>query len=250
MKKTATIDKAKTFKLLLSEVFPKAIQGKEQADPKLLTQWESDPEAGCCRAWAGYLSTAADREIQTNPNLDGFGENIELLGSGRFSPKVRAVREGLRLFWDTGDRSELSKAAAGLRLEVDTERQRADIAEFLPSDDKTVGDPKAKITKEEANIKAREILKNIPTEKRKKIPYRKYAKMIGCSKTTANELPALRAEKGDSDKAAKPKVVRLTHESEKIIGIGKKNEVLEQVIAEQKQDDREDQRQARIFRSK
>lgn len=101
---------------------------------------------------------------------------------------------------------------------------------------------RSKITKAEANMKARDILKKDP-----EITGRELAQKIGCSNGLISELPAWRAVQEQRKKGRKPKKRRLTNRMLKVAGTGKKDQVLKELILEQQADEKEDDRQAKLY---
>jgi hypothetical protein len=88
---------------------------------------------------------------------------------------------------------------------------------------KTADDAEPKITKREANIKAREILKNMSDADIKKLTCRELGVLVGCSKSLADELPVFKAvqEALGKGKYSKPKEIRLSRKLEAVTGTGR-----------------------------
>jgi len=103
---------------------------------------------------------------------------------------------------------------------------------------------KQKITKKEANIRARKILKKKPL-----IKSRELAKEIPCSIGLVPKLPAWKAVMEQRRKGRKPKKIRLTNKMLSITGTDKKNETINRLMIEQQADMQEDDRQAKLFLS-
>ncbi|MFC1781118.1 hypothetical protein ACFLZ8_02505 [Planctomycetota bacterium] len=106
-----------------------------------------------------------------------------------------------------------------------------------------------KIIKKEANVRARQLLKETPTWD---WTCRKLAEQIPCSLGWIPYLPAWRAyhEKRQELKRNKTiKTVSISEELNAVLGSGDKDEVLKQLIAEQEGDQREDARQAKLYLS-
>jgi len=100
---------------------------------------------------------------------------------------------------------------------------------------------KTKISKEEANVRARRLLTETPTWD---WTARMLAKQI--------PLPAWRAyheRRQELQRKGTIKTVSLTDTMEAVLGKGDKDEVLNQLIAEQEDDDRKDGRQAKLYLS-
>lgn len=92
-----------------------------------------------------------------------------------------------------------------------------------------------KITKEEANVRARELIKENPN-----YTIRKLAEKIPCSTGLASQLPACKALQEYKKKTfgnRRPKVIPLTKELEACLG--SKDDQLQQLIAEQAEDDKQ-----------
>jgi len=103
-----------------------------------------------------------------------------------------------------------------------------------------------KITKDEANVRARQLLKETPTWD---WTCRKLAKLIPCPLAWIPYLPVWRAyhEKRKELRSKTIKTVSLSDELEAVLGEGEKDEVLKQLIAEQEGEEREDERRARLY---
>ena len=102
-----------------------------------------------------------------------------------------------------------------------------------------------KITEEEANVRARELIKENPN-----YTIRKLAEKIPCSIGLVQQLLAWRALQEYKKKMfgnQRPKVIPLTKELEACLG--SKDEQLNQLIAEQEKEKRQDERQARLYLS-
>jgi len=102
-----------------------------------------------------------------------------------------------------------------------------------------------KITKEEANVRARELLKENPN-----YPARQLAEKIPCSVGLVSELPAWKALQEYKKKtfgSPRPKIIPLTKELEACLG--SEDDQLQQLFAEQEKDQRQDARQARLYLS-
>jgi superfamily I DNA and RNA helicase len=111
----------------------------------------------------------------------------------------------------------------------------------------TVG--KAKMTKEEVNVRVRQILKEILSWD---WTVRKLAERIGCSTGLISECPAWKAYKERRDQVRKQgtiKTVSLTSEMEAVLGTGDRDETLNQLIAEQEEEGRQDASQAKLYLS-
>jgi hypothetical protein len=92
---------------------------------------------------------------------------------------------------------------------------------------------------EEANAKAMELAKADPSFVQR--PLREWADAIGCSEGLVAKLTLWRATmkrtgRGKEDTGPAPKVVSLTDGLDAVTGAGDRNEVLEQLIAEQEAD--------------
>jgi hypothetical protein len=108
---------------------------------------------------------------------------------------------------------------------------------------------KPKISKEEANVRVRELLRETPTWD---WTTRKLAEQIPCSLGWISYLPAWRAyheKRKELRRAGTIKTVSLSDEFEAVLGTGKKDNVLNQLIAEQEKDQRQDARQAKLYLS-
>ena len=110
-----------------------------------------------------------------------------------------------------------------------------------------------RITEDEANVKAREILKKMKDEGLQRLTDRDLGELIGCSGSLANGLPAWKAVKQRLGKTRdgrhkKPKTVHLTEDMEHLVGTGEKDEVLKKLIREQDAEDRKDEHDAKVFR--
>ncbi len=106
-----------------------------------------------------------------------------------------------------------------------------------------------KITKAEANVRARQLLMETPTWD---WTCRKLAKLIPCALAWIPNLPAWRAyhEKRQELRGNKTiDTVSLSEEVEAVLGEGEKDEVVKQLIAEQEGEEREDARQAKLYLS-
>jgi hypothetical protein len=106
---------------------------------------------------------------------------------------------------------------------------------------------KRKMSKEEANVLARQLLCETPTWD---WTTRKLAKQIPCSLGWIPRLPVWRLYKERRDQVRKQgtiKTVSLTSEREAVLGTGDRDETLNRLIAEQEQDQREDGRQAKLY---
>jgi len=106
---------------------------------------------------------------------------------------------------------------------------------------------KMKMSKEEANVRARELLRETPTWD---WTARKLAKQIPCSLGWIPYLAAWRAyhERRQELRRAKTiKTVSLSEELEAVLGTGDKDEVLKQLIAEQGREEHQDARQAKLY---
>lgn len=102
-----------------------------------------------------------------------------------------------------------------------------------------------KISKDEANIRARNLIKENPN-----ITARELAKKIPCSTGLISSLPAWKALQEYKKKTfgmKKPKIVPLTKELEYMIGT--EDEKLNQLIAEQEGEELEDARPAKLYLS-
>jgi len=107
--------------------------------------------------------------------------------------------------------------------------------------------PQRKIPSGEANVEVRRLLKETPCWDWtvKKLP-----KQVGCSTGTISNCPAWQAYKDLRDRRRKEttiNTVSISTEMESVLGSGEKDEVLQQVIAEQEGDEREDARQAKLY---
>jgi hypothetical protein len=88
------------------------------------------------------------------------------------------------------------------------------------------------VTKDEANIKARDFLRQHPDA-----TSRELATGIGCSTGLVSKLPAWQAVKEQRDKGRQPKKVgtmALTPKMEQVVGVG--DEALAKLISEQEAD--------------
>lgn len=106
---------------------------------------------------------------------------------------------------------------------------------------------KTRMTLEEANIRVRRVLKESPSWD---WTVRALVTKVRCSAGTISKCPAWQAYKERRDKLRREgtiETVSLTGELEAVLGTGEKDEVLNQLIAEQEQEDREDARQARLY---
>jgi len=104
-----------------------------------------------------------------------------------------------------------------------------------------------RITKEEANVCARQRLMKTPSWD---WTCRKLAKQIPCCLGWIPSLPAWRAYHEKRKELRRNKTidtVSLSRELEAVLGEGEKDEVLNQLIAEQEGEKREDARQARLY---
>jgi len=101
---------------------------------------------------------------------------------------------------------------------------------------------KPRINRKEANTKAREILKQKPDVKARDL-----SEEIGCSLGLISKLPVWKAIQEEREKGRKPKMKRLSSKMLTVTGTGKKDGVLNQLIAEQDADEREDERQAKLY---
>jgi hypothetical protein len=102
-----------------------------------------------------------------------------------------------------------------------------------------------KITKEEANVRARELIRENPN-----YTIRKLAEKIPCSTGLVSQLPAWKALQEYKKKMfgnRRPKVIPLTKELEACLG--SKDEQIQQLTADQEKDQRQDTRQARLYLS-
>jgi hypothetical protein len=106
-----------------------------------------------------------------------------------------------------------------------------------------------KITKDEANVRARQLLRETPNWD---WTCRKLAKLIPCSLGWIPKLSAWRAYHEKRLELRRNKTidtVSISKELEAVLGEGEKDEVLRQLIADQEADEREDARQARLYLS-
>ncbi len=106
---------------------------------------------------------------------------------------------------------------------------------------------KSRISLKEANIRAREIFEKEPNPDNIKV--RDLAKKIPCSTGLVPKLPVWKAvqERKKQEKPKKSRKVRLTDKMLKVTGTGKKDQ--SRLIAQQKEDMQEDERQAKLFLS-
>jgi hypothetical protein len=108
---------------------------------------------------------------------------------------------------------------------------------------------KTKITKEEANVRVRELLTKTPSWD---WTTRKLAKQINCSPTTVSKTPAYRVyneKRKELRRAGTIDTVSISKELEAVLGTGEKDEVLKQLIADQEKDQRQDARQPKLYLS-
>jgi hypothetical protein len=102
---------------------------------------------------------------------------------------------------------------------------------------------KVRITKDEANVRARTLIQENPN-----ITIRKLAGKIPCSIGLVSKLPvwqALQEYKKKTFGTKKPKIVPLTKELEYILG--SKDENLNQLIAEQENDEKQDKKRSKYY---
>lgn len=105
------------------------------------------------------------------------------------------------------------------------------------------------ITKDEANVQARQLINGTPTWD---WTCRKLKKQIGCPLAWIPYLPVWRAYHEKRKELRRNKTidtVPLSKELEAVLGEGEKDEVLKQLIAEQEGEQREDARQAKLYLS-
>jgi hypothetical protein len=94
------------------------------------------------------------------------------------------------------------------------------------------GNPRSRLTKDEANIKARDFLREHPDA-----TARELAAGVGCSTGLVSQLPAWQAVKEQRDKGRQPKkaaTVALTPKMEQVVGV--EDEALTKLISEQEAD--------------
>jgi hypothetical protein len=134
------------------------------------------------------------------------------------------------------DKIELTRAEALVKIEEYRTYCARRIAEFDKSERQPAEDAKkavrAKLTKDEANIKARAFLRHNP-----KATARQLATGIGCALGMVSNLPAWQAVKEERDKGRQPKksgTVALTPKMEKLVG--SEDDALAKLIDEQKAD--------------
>ncbi|GEM_PF-2093705 len=128
-----------------------------------------------------------------------------------------------------------------------TRTQQEDAASEEPPE--TNGKLRRKMSKEEANVRARQLLMATPIWG---WTARKLAGEIPCPLGWIPGLPAWRAyhEKREALKRAGTiNTVSLTDTMETVLGTGGKDEVLSQLIAEQEREEREDDRHAKLYLS-
>jgi hypothetical protein len=102
-----------------------------------------------------------------------------------------------------------------------------------------------KITKDEANVRARDLIKENPS-----ITIAKLSEKLSCSTGLVSELPVWRVLMDYREKTfgtKRPKMVPLTKNLEYILGT--QDEKLNQLIAEREGEEREDERKARLYLS-
>lgn len=106
---------------------------------------------------------------------------------------------------------------------------------------------KATMTKEEANVRARDLLRETPTWD---WTARRLAAQIPCCLGWISGLPAWRGyheKRKQLRRAGTIKTVSLTDELEAVLGTGDKDEMVNRLIAEQEKEQREDSRQAKLY---
>ena len=116
--------------------------------------------------------------------------------------------------------------------------------------EKREGGQGERITKDEANVRVRQLLKKTPTWK---WSTRKLAKQVHCGHVLISKTPAYIAYNQKREELRCKKTidtVSLSDELEAVLGEGEKDEVLKQLIAEQEGEQREDARQARLYLSR
>lgn len=137
---------------------------------------------------------------------------------------------------------------AGIEILLACAEEKGLLKPRPPKHETVVKSKKSRISREEANVEARKILK-----KNHNIKARDLAKKIPCSIGLVSKLPVWKAvqeqRKQELKKGRKAKKVRLTKKMLKIAGTGKKDETLNRLIVQQQADIQEDDRQAKLFLS-
>jgi len=111
------------------------------------------------------------------------------------------------------------------------------------------GGQKRKITLEEANIEVRRLLREDPSWG---WTVRNLATKVRCSTGTVARCPAWKAYNERRDQLRKEgtiQTVSLSREMESVLGSGEKDEVVQQLIAEQEEDQQRDAGQAKLYLS-
>ncbi len=153
---------------------------------------------------------------------------------GRGPPDPACGEKESSLFWEPRCRAlvrklgelDLNREAAALHEAIEQGPERAlAVVEAIreisaavrgndPEQAKVEGGPTAKITREEANLRAREALKNRPPRGKKRWTQRTLAKAVGCADGMVSRLPAWQAYAADRGltrrEPAAPKAVSLT----------------------------------------
>jgi hypothetical protein len=171
-----------------------------------------------------------------------------------------AWRKGLYQFWKSDDVFLDSAFACNVLITWGDDRQpgtvpveaRATISSSGEAPADTTVEAKKetrKITREEANIEVRRLLKETPSWD---WTVTKLADKIGCSRGLISQCPAWKAYKERRDRVRKEgtiNTVSLTSEMEAVLGAGEPDEVLQQLIAEQEEEGREDARHPKLYLS-
>jgi len=143
--------------------------------------------------------------------------------------------------------SKKPKYSPNVIQELERVRYNIQIGSNQKSESQVKAGQGEKITKDEANVRARQLLRETPTWD---WTCRKLKKEIGCPLAWIPCLPAWRAyhEKRKELRSNKTiDTVSLSKELEAVLGEGEKDEVLNQLIAEQAGEEREDARQAKLY---
>jgi hypothetical protein len=133
-------------------------------------------------------------------------------------------------------------------IEQALKRVQADLTSLKAQEKAGQGKGK-KITKDEANVRVGQLFKETPTWD---WSTRKLAKQIHCGHVLISKTPVYIAYNEKRKELRRKKTINtvsLSNELEAVLGKGEKDEVLKQLIAEQKKEGREDARQARLYLS-
>ena len=152
------------------------------------------------------------------------------------------------LGWITGYKGRfLPNFGVGVAIDAFVDELLSAASESTPKPDEA--ETKPKLSCEEANIEVRRVLKENPSWHWK---IREMAKKVGCSTGLITKCPAWKAyneRRTQLRKEGTIKTVSLTSELEAVLGTGEKNEALQQLIAEQEEDERTDAKQAKLYLS-